>query len=68
MPGPADPTKQISDPCPQRLTDAQNVRIWTASVVIGTEPMPAQADWALIYAGVDHARVRGSYDPGMARD
>jgi hypothetical protein len=41
-PGPADPIKQISDPCPHRLAGAQNVQIWTASVVIGIEPMPAQ--------------------------
>ena len=28
-PGPADPIKQISDPCPHRLAGAQNVQIWT---------------------------------------
>jgi hypothetical protein len=41
-PGPAHPGKQIGAPCPHRLVGAQNVQIWTASVVIGIEPMPAQ--------------------------
>jgi hypothetical protein len=43
MPGSGGPIKQISDPRPRRLAGAQNVQIWTASLVIGIEPMPAQA-------------------------
>jgi hypothetical protein len=48
--------KQISDPCPHRLAGAQNVQIWTASVVNGIEPMPAQ----IVGSGVQ-AAARARY-------
>jgi hypothetical protein len=51
-PGPADPIKQITDPCPHRLASAQNAQIWTASVVISIEPMPAQSG-GYLGTGVD---------------